>query len=166
MANEEFTEENTRNLEEEDENILLWATLGISYGIDIFITRLEREIALLRNAGVADAAILDILGNDLAANGRIFGEFRNTIKRGIISAIMQASRIGADRVYGDSMMFQWVSVGTPRICADCESRIGEIRSWGEWESLGLPASGFSVCKEFCYCQLVPEGVSMPPSLSI
>ena len=166
MANDELTEEITENLEEEDENILLWATLGISYGIDIFITRLEREIALLRNAGVADAAILNILGNDLATNGRIFGEFRNTIKRGIVSATMQASRVGADRVYGDSMMFRWISVGTPKICPDCEIRIGEIRSWDEWESLGFPASGFSVCKEFCYCQLVPEEVSMPDSLSV
>ena len=166
MANDEFTEEITQSLEEEDENILLWATLGVSYGIDIFITRLEREIALLRNAGVADAAILDILGNDLATNGRIFGELRNTIKRGIISSIMQASRVGADRVYGDSVMMRWVSVGTPKICVDCTPRIGQIRSWDEWESLGLPASGFSVCKEFCYCQLVPEEVSMPDSLSV
>ena len=166
MANDELTEEITENIEEEDENILLWATLGISYGIDIFITRLEREIALLRNAGITDAAILDILGNDLATNGRIFGEFRNTIKRGIVSATMQASRVGADRVYGDSMMFRWVSVGTPRICPDCEERIGEIRSFEDWESLGFPASGFSVCKEFCYCQLVPEEVPMPTSLSV
>ena len=166
MANEELTEEITQNLEQEDEDILLWATLGISYGIDIFITRIEREVALLRNAGIADAAILDILGNDLATNGRIFGELRNTIKRGIVSATMQASRVGADRIYGDSMMMRWVSVGTPKICVDCTPRIGQVRSWDEWEALGLPASGFSVCKEFCYCQLVPEDVPMPASLSV
>ena len=166
MANDELTEEITQNLEEEDENILLWATLGVSFGIDIFITRLEREVALLRNAGITDAAILDILGNDLAANGRIFGEFRNTIKRGIVSSTMQASRVGSDRVYGGSVAMRWVSVGTPKICIDCTPRIGEIKSWDEWEALGLPASGFSVCKEFCYCQLVPESVPMPASLSV
>ena len=44
--------ENSQNLKEEDENVLLWATLGIGYGIDVFATRIEREIALLRNAGV------------------------------------------------------------------------------------------------------------------
>ena len=163
MADEE---QNTQNLKEEDENILLWATLGISFGIDIFLTRLEREIAVLRNAGIAESAIIDILGNDFASNGRIFGEFRNTVKRGIVSSVMQASRVGADRVYGDSMMFRWVSVGTPKICGDCTARIGEVRSWEEWESLGFPASGFSVCKEFCYCQLVPEEISMPASLSL
>ena len=166
MANDETTEEITQSIEEEDENILLWATLGVSFGIDIFLTRLEREIALLRNAGISESAIVDILGNDLATNGRIFGEFRNTVKRGVVSSVMQASRIGQDRVYGDSVNMRWVSVGTPKICVDCSSRIGEIRSWNEWEALGLPASGFSVCKEFCYCQLVPESVPMPASLSL
>ena len=163
MADEE---QNTQDIKEEDENILLWATLGISFGIDIFLTRLEREIAVLRNAGIAESAIIDILGNDFANNGRIFGEFRNTVKRGIVSSVMQASRVGADRVYGDRMMFRWVSVGTPKICGDCTARIGQVRSWEEWESLGFPASGFSVCKEFCYCQLVPEEIEMPASLSL
>ena len=166
MANDELTEEITQNLKEEDENILLWATLGISFGIDVFITRIEREIALLRNAGVSEAAILNILGNDLATGGRIFGEFRNTIKRGIVSATMHASRVGQDRIYGDSMSMQWVSVGSPKICIDCADRIGEVRSWDEWEANGLPASGFSVCKEFCYCQLIPSSIEMPPSLQV
>jgi hypothetical protein len=159
-----FDEEITQNLEEDDENILLWATLGISFGIEVFIARIEREIALLRNAGVAEGQIVNILRNDLATGGRIFGEFRNTVKRGIVSAVMQGFRIGQDRVYGDSVAFQWVSVGSPKICVDCEDRIGEIRTWSEWEALGLPASGFSVCKEFCYCQLVPADLPMPPSL--
>ena len=166
MANDEITEEVTQNLEEEDENILLWATLGISFGIDVFATKLEREIALLRNAGISEGAIVNILRNDLATNGRIFGEFRNTIKRGIVSATMHASRIGQDRIYGDSVGMQWVSVGSPRICVDCEDRIGEVRTWDEWEAVGLPASGFSVCKEFCYCQLIPSEIEMPSSLQL
>ena len=166
MANDEATEEITKSLKEEDENILLWATLGISFGIDVFVTRIEREIALLRNAGITNAEIVNILGNDLATGGRIFGEFRNTIKRGIVSATMHASRIGQYRVYGDSVAMQWVSVGSPKICVDCEDRIGEVRTWDEWESIGLPASGFSVCKEFCYCQLIPTEIEMPASLSL
>ena len=163
MADEE---QNTQTLEEEDENILLWATLGISFAIDIFATEIEREIALLRNAGISNDEILRILRSDLSTNGRIFGRLRNNIKRGIVSAVMQASRIGQDRVYGDSVMMQWVSVGTPKICVDCESRIGQVRSWEEWEVLGLPASGFSVCKEYCYCQLIPADVPMPSSVRL
>ena len=93
-------EESQKALKDEDENILLWATLGIAYGIDIFVTKIEREVALLRNAGVGTGAISDILRADLANNGRIFGEYRNTIKRGIVSSIMQSSRVGQASGHG------------------------------------------------------------------
>ena len=79
---------------------------------------------------------------------------------------MHASRLGQDRIYGDSVDKQWVSYGTPRICVDCEKRVGQVRTWNEWEAVGLPASGFSVCKEFCYCQLIPSSISMPSSVTL
>ena len=59
---------------------------------------------------------------------------------------MHASRVGQDRIYGDSVAMQWGSVGSPKICIDCEDRIGEIRTWDEWEAVGLPASGFRFVK--------------------
>ena len=73
---------------------------------------------------------------------------------------MQGARAGQDEIYGNRMKMRWVSVGSPKICVDCESRVGQIASWDEWESLGLPATGFSICKEFCYCQLIPEGIEI------
>tara|TARA_R100000808_G_C2148375_1_gene156516 strand:- start:1005 stop:1511 length:507 start_codon:yes stop_codon:yes gene_type:complete len=167
MADEQnITEENQEALEKGDENILLWATLGISFGIDIFVTELEREVALLRASGIGEAEISGILGRDLKSNGRIFGAFRNTIKRGIVSTIMQASRQGQDSVYGDRVDFAWISVGSPRICVDCEGRIGEVDTWENWERRGLPASGFSVCKERCYCQLIPTDIEMDETVIV
>ena len=41
MADEE---QDTQVIEEEDENILLWATLGISFAIDIFVTKIELSL--------------------------------------------------------------------------------------------------------------------------
>ena len=63
-------------IEEQDREILLWITLGLAYGIDIFITRIEREIAILRSAGMGESSILGVLASDFSSNGRIFGEFR------------------------------------------------------------------------------------------
>ena len=79
---------------------------------------------------------------------------------------MHASRLGQDRIYGDSVNMQWVSVGTPKICPDCEERIGDVKTWDEWEAEGLPATGFSVCKEYCYCQIIPDSIEMPSSLKL
>ena len=161
MAREyETIEEATQNLTEEDENILLWAALGGAAAVDIFVTRIESEILRLRQANITDREILRILSDDFATSGRIFGEFGNNLRRGIVSGIMQGARFGQDEVYGNRMKFRWVSVGSSKICVDCQARIGQVEAWETWESLGLPATGFSVCKEFCYCQLVPEDLEI------
>ncbi len=146
--------------EQQENNTLLWAALGLSFGIDIFVSRINREIEVLRGAGLSDAAIVRTLDADLSTNGRIFGELRNNVKRAIVLGIMQGFRVGQDNIYGDSLKFKWVSVGSPRICKDCEARVGSIKTWDEWQELGVPASGFSVCKEYCYCQLVPSNVEI------
>ena len=153
-------EEILNESEEQEENTLLWIALGLSFAVDIFVPRILREIEVLRGTGVTNTAIANILRNDLATNGRIFGEFRNSLKRGIAGGIMQSFRVGQDNIYGDRIKLKWISVGSPKICIDCESRIGQIKGWEEWKSIGLPASGFSVCKENCYCQLVPSNVEI------
>ena len=167
MAREyETIEEATANLEEEDENILLWSAIGATAAVDIFVARIESEILKLRQANIGDAEIIRILGDDLATRGRIFGEFGNNLRRGIVSGIMQGARVGQDAIYGDRLKFRWVSVGSSKICVDCQARIGQVETWETWESLGLPATGFSVCKEFCYCQLMPVDVEIDDSVVI
>ena len=161
MAREyETIEEATASLTEEDENILLWSAIGGAAAVDIFVTRIESEILRLRQANIGDAEIVRILSDDFSTRGRIFGEFSNNLRRGIVSGVMQGARVGQSNVYGNSLKFQWVSVGSSKICVDCQDRIGQIATWEQWESLGLPATGFSVCKEFCYCQLVPEDIEI------
>ena len=118
---EEFLD--AEEIEQQDEDTLLWVALGLAYGIDVLASRIEREIAVLRGSGVGDRAIIQILSDDLRAGGRIFGEVRNTIKRGIVGGIMQGFRVGQDNIYGDNVMMRWVSVGSPKICDDCASRV-------------------------------------------
>tara|TARA_Y100000401_G_scaffold73348_1_gene59361 strand:- start:28129 stop:28638 length:510 start_codon:yes stop_codon:yes gene_type:complete len=161
----EILEENQGNLEEEDNQTLLWATLGVGFGIDIFVSRIEQQINILRQAGLGDTAVIESLRTDLSDGGRIFGEFGHSIKRGIVSGVMQGARIGQDSVYGNQLM-QWVSVGSPNICPDCAKRVGEIRTFQEWLSLGLPATGWSICREFCYCQIIPEDIEIESRIEI
>ena len=156
----EELEEILNEAQEEDEGIINFSMLAIAYFGSIFVERIEQEIAILRGAGMSDAGIIATLTNDLTTGGRIFGEYSRSIKRGIVLGIMQGFRGGQDAIYGDSVKFRWVSVGSPNICDDCSSRIDEVLPWSEWESLGLPASGFSVCKENCYCQLIPENIEI------
>ena len=153
---EEILNESTQ----EDEGTINFSILAIAYFGSVFVERIEQEISLLRATGMSDTGIITALTRDFEGNGRIFGEYSRAIKRGLVFGIMQGFRVGQDAIYGDSVRFRWVSVGSPKICPDCESRIDQILTWNEWESEGLPASGFSVCKENCYCQLIPEDIDI------
>ena len=169
MANEVLTDEEVNEIltkfegeaTQDDENLLLWIALGVGFDISIFATRIEREIAVLRAAGTSDEAIRGILRADLQSGGRIFGELRNSIKRGVVLGIMQSSRLGQAAIYGDSVeLFRWVNVEGNRVCGDCLGRAGDSDSWAGWESRGMPGSGWSVCGSSCYCVLVPDGIEI------
>ena len=161
MAREyENIEEATANLTEEDERLLLWSAIGAAAAVDIFTARIESEILRLRQANVGDAEIFRILNDYFSSRGRIFGEFSNNLRRGVVSGIMQGARLGQDTIYGNRLTFRWVSVGSSKICVDCQDWIGRVETWEAWEAIGLPATGFSICKEFCYCQLIPEDIEI------
>ena len=156
----EELEEILNEAREEDESTINFAIYAIAFYSSIFAERIEQEIGILRTAGMSDAGIIRTLTADFDTGGRIFGEYSRSIKRGIVLGIMQGFRVGQDAIYGDSVKFRWVSVGSPKICSDCESRIDKVLTWNEWEAEGLPSSGFSVCKENCYCQLIPEDIEI------
>ena len=146
---------------EEDRRLLLWIALGLGYDISIFSARIEREIAVLRASGTTELGIIGAIRRDYETNGRIFGELRNSVKRGVVLGIMQSSRLGQSAIYGDSVeSFKWVTMQGGRVCEDCQPRAGEIATWQEWESIGMPGTGWSRCGGNCYCMLVPVGVKV------
>ena len=149
-----------KDLPQDLQKILLWTTKRLSDTIRAFAEEINTEIRQLRESGISNREIAKIIESDFNTRGRIFGRLLNSVKRGIVSGVMFANRAGQDSVYGNSLKFRWVSVGSPRICVDCKDRVGMVKTWNEWESVGLPASGFSVCKSYCYCQLVPENIEV------
>jgi len=148
-------------LDDKDREILLWIALGLSYDVRIFTERLRQEIERLTRSGVSEQSIIGVLGTDFRERGRIFGEFGNSIKRGVVGGIKQAFRRSGEM----GRKLRWVTV-SKNVCPDCESRAGELDTWEGWESRGMPASGWSVCKEYCYCQLMPEDIEINDTIKI
>ena len=148
-------------LDDKDREILLWVALGLSYDTRIFSERLAQEVGRLRRSGVSEQSIIGVLDTDFKANGRIFGEFRNSIKRGIIGGINQAFRREGDM----GSKLRWVSI-SKNTCDDCSGRAGELDTWEGWISRGMPSSGWSICKEYCYCQLIPEEVDIDDRIQL
>lgn len=148
-------------LDDKDREILLWIALGLSYDVRIFTERLGQEIERLTRSGVSEQSIIRVLNTDFNQSGRIFGELKNSIKRGIVGGINQAFR----RSGRMGQKLRWITV-SKNVCPDCESRAGQLDTWEGWEARGMPASGWSVCKEYCYCQLMPEDIEIDDTLKI
>ena len=60
---------------------------------------------------------------------------------------------------------KWIAI-SKNICPDCKERAGQVDTWEGWEARGMPGSGFSVCKEYCYCQLVPESLNVDNKIKL
>ena len=150
-----------RELDEKDRRLLIETALGLSYDIRIFSERLGQEIDRLTRNGLDEQSIIRVLEQDLATNGRIFGELRNSIKRGVTGGINQAFRRAGEM--GQSL--KWIAI-SKNLCDDCRSRAGEVDTWDNWEARGMPSSGWSVCKEYCYCQLMPESLDIDDTITI
>ena len=119
---------------------------------------IQEVITNMRTAGMSDLAIRQTLLNDLNTGGPLFGTFRNKIKNTVKNGVELSSNDRATNQFKEAgiKMFQWVSVGDGKVCPDCADRHGEVGTLDSFETIGLPASGFSVCTTNCRCQLIPE----------
>ena len=119
---------------------------------------IQELVTTMKTAGMADTAIRQTLLNDLNAGGPLVGSFRNKLKNTVKNGVEASSNGSANGKFTKAgvVQFQWVSVGDGKVCPDCEERHGETGTMEYFETIGLPASGFSVCTTNCRCQLLPE----------
>ena len=135
---------------------------------EIFGDQVQSTVATLSTNGASANTIRSALKADMAVGGSIFGSLKNDVKAGIATQVNQSGRIGMMEQYAKVENFQWVTVGT-KVCPDCGPRGGTTLTWDQWVSEGLPGSGWSVCRGYCYCVLDPTGqlskkVDAPPDI--
>ncbi len=109
------------------------------------------DTALLQ--GASEKEVETVLLKDLEEGGRMFGEFRASIKataNGVINRLRDTAQFSED--FGVKK-YRWVAV-LVNTCPDCVERHGEVETMEGWEERGLPRAGFTVCKENCKCILL------------
>lgn len=52
--------------------------------------------------------------------------------------------------------FGWVVPNGHSACPDCQLRAGVVLTIDQWESVGRPGSGMTICEDHCFCMLVPR----------
>ena len=130
----------------------------ITTSAEITALTIEEAIINMQLAGMSNEAIRLTHVTDLKEGGILFGTFRNKLKNTVRNAVELSSNVSANGQFKDAGVdqFQWISVGDGNVCPDCEERHSEIGTMEFFETIGLPASGFSVCTTNCRCQLVPS----------
>ena len=130
----------------------------LNFDVEIFKTNIDKAVSTMVTNGMTDDNIRTVMRKDMLEGGRIFGQLRNDIKASVVVGINQSAKLGQYKNYDmDKMLFTWVTVGGHKVCPDCDARSGETKTWTEWEGEGIPGSGWSVCKGYCYCVLDPTG---------
>ena len=117
------------------------------------------QVRVLQGADVS--LIRTELMNDLNNNGRLFGEFRNSVKATAQGSLRRVSDLAYYSEEGIDKKYRWITVQDSKVCPDCSPRHGEVAEWETWEAIGLPRSGWSVCRSHCRCELVNTQASVP-----
>lgn len=118
---------------------------------------LQELVSTMKASGMDNGAIKNVLLNDLKTGGRVFGRYRNQIKNTVKTGIGMSAGNASRTTFQNAgvKQFRWQSVGDTKVCEDCEPRQGQVDSLEFWQTVGLPQSGFSICRYNCRCQLVP-----------
>jgi len=138
--------------------------------VDAALTQLNKEAGILkadidvfkanaRAAGFTNKEILDQLiqvGGSKAGPMQAFAKRANAVARDAARRARSQEQIGVLRqdFPRPNDMWQWITVST-KPCPDCSLRAGKVLSWAEWEQIGTPGSGHTVCGSACKCLLQP-----------
>ena len=119
--------------------------------------------------GMSEAAVESML---LAGADSLTGLFAGARVR-IGQAVAQAANAAQHNAYlntlarelgGDVTVTQWQWFKDPSAdsCDDCIARDGQVRSYTEWEEIGLPGAGGTQCGGNCRCTIAPEDKTSVP----
>ena len=89
-------------------------------------------------------------------------EFAKKAKRVAVDAVRRersAAEIDEYRkIAKQNQLWQWIAVST-KPCPDCDARAGRTLPIEQWERMGLPGSGRTICGRACKCLLMPDNVA-------
>tara|TARA_Y100000401_G_scaffold66066_1_gene52720 strand:- start:4448 stop:4909 length:462 start_codon:yes stop_codon:yes gene_type:complete len=132
----------------------------LNYSVLTTLSEIELLIQSMSIAGATADTIRQALIYDLNNGGRIFGSLTNGLTNGAGIGITTSSQIAQLIEYSKAGVkeYRWIACSKDP-CFNCAERAGRTEEMAYWELIGLPRSGFSVCRGNCKCHLEPSGYS-------
>lgn len=138
------------------ERMETYVTGALTLNIDQTINEFELLILQMQMSGMTESQIKAVLINDLQTGGKIFGGYRAGVRNIVKEAVQMASTDGSIWKYQQKGVkrFKWIVMFEGnQPCPDCKPRHNRIDTMAHWRDVGLPGSGFSICRQFCKCKL-------------
>jgi hypothetical protein len=118
--------------------------------------RIKQQIKSWGAAGMSEADIIAKLEKDLAPGGATFESMMNGFRNVTGEAVDYVSIEEVHDNWAGSDRWMWITVNDDNRCEDCGDRHGMVKTWEEWEALGMPGMGTTVCGWRCRCALEPR----------
>jgi hypothetical protein len=148
MAKDRFTFDGTS---------ILQAIQGrLNSELQIYLIRIRQRSSEMLGAGIAPEEIRNTLIDDIKNKSGEFGQLTGALGTAVDKSINQTA-IGAsdEPIKGISDKFKWTWEPGAEHCDTCSERNGQVKTYDEWVSLGLPGAGTTVCTIYCKCALLP-----------
>ncbi len=128
--------------------------------------RIKQQLRDWAASGMSEDEIIKKITKELSVGGTIFeamvGNFANI-------AGEATDYVSIDQVHEEwkgANEWTWLTVHDDNRCDDCAERDGQTKTWEEWEALGLPGLGATICGWRCRCDLEPAELAAGAMLPV
>jgi hypothetical protein len=139
--------------------------LKLSSGGESWGQRIEQALKQWAAAGMSEDNIVARLEDEVSPGGRMFESIMKSFRNSTGEVVDYVTVEEVHSNWEGEDRWIWIAVNDENRCEDCSDRNEEVKSWDEWEALGLPGMGTTVCSWRCRCSLEPaelaEDVSLP-----
>lgn len=124
---------------------------------DDYIRDIKLRANELVSSGVTDPEeIRKILYDDIINNTGEFKKLSGSLGTVIDAGLYQVSNASSNvPIKALSDQFEWVLDKAAENCDTCIKNSTQIHTFGEWEQIGLPGYGRTICGKYCKCILQP-----------
>lgn len=120
---------------------------------------IDDAIKTLYEGGMSKEEILSFIFDTATGRAQFVDPIANAFGNTVSTNLQQIRHNTRDAVYtqnlGSGQLYKWTLVKVNN-CEDCVARSNEEpKTMEEWELVGLPQAGATICNEYCGCELEP-----------